>query len=467
MSERLTTDRRLWRVIIASALAMFLVNLDFFAVQVALPDMSADLNTDVANLQWVISGYMLSLAAFLIVAGRLADLLGRKTWLIIGTSIFGLTSLIGGFAASAEIIIIMRILQGVGAAILMPVCLAVVTNAFPAEKVQRAIGMVFGIAAIGQAGGPLVGGLLTEFVSWRWVLWLNVPVAIFVVYLAVTSVRQSFAEDEERRIDWLGLVLVVFAIGVFTFGIDEASVWGWGSPLTWSFIAVGLIIGIVFLWWETKYRPPLMDLTLFRIREFSVMIGAGMAGNMTAVVAIFVSMIYLQTDQGFSPLQAGLAFMIYSGGITISAQVAGRLERFTSWKVMVLALAMGGIGAIAMGLLTGSIVAYLVVSFFAGLGLGMTWTYTNVVTQSVVPKSKAGEASGIVLTVLIGMGGVATAIASSLTATGLSGGGSPGSVIGSVLIGFGIFTLIFVPLVAFLGRDRKSTPDSKAPASTL
>ena len=156
--------------------------------------------------------------------------------------------------------------------------------------------------------------------------------------------------------------------------------------------------------------------------------------------------------------------MIYSGGITISAQVAGRLERFTSWKVMVLALAMGGIGAIAMGLLTGSIVAYLVVSFFAGLGLGMTWTYTNVVTQSVVPKSKAGEASGIVLTVLIGMGGVATAIASSLTATGLSSGGSPGSVIGSVLIGFGIFTLIFVPLVAFLGRDRKSTSESKASA---
>ena len=158
MSERLTTDRRLWRVIIASALAMFLVNLDFFAVQVALPDMSADLNTDVANLQWVISGYMLSLAAFLIVAGRLADLLGRKTWLIIGTSIFGLTSLIGGFAASAEVIIIMRILQGVGAAILMPVCLAVVTNAFPAEKVQRAIGMVFGIAAIGQAGSDDVLG---------------------------------------------------------------------------------------------------------------------------------------------------------------------------------------------------------------------------------------------------------------------------------------------------------------------
>ena len=183
------------------------------------------------------------------------------------------------------------------------------------------------------------------------------------------------------------------------------------------------------------------------------MIGAGMAGNMTAVVAIFLSMIYLQTDQGFTPLQAGLAFMIYSGGITISAQIAGRLEKFTSWKVMVLALAMGGLGAIAMGLLTGSIVAFLVVSLFAGLGLGMAWTYTNVVTQSVVPKEKAGAASGIVLTVLIGMGGVATAIASSLTATGISGGGSPSSVIGTVLIGFGVFTLIFVPLVAFLGRS--------------
>jgi len=323
MSERLTTDGRLWRVIIASALAMFLVNLDFFAVQVALPDMAKDLNTDEANLQWVISGYMLSLAAFLIVAGRLADLLGRKTWLIIGTSIFGVTSLVGGFATTAEMIIIMRILQGVGAAILMPVCLAVVTNAFPAAKVQRAIGMVFGIAAIGQAGGPLLGGLLTELASWRWVLWVNVPVSVLVIYLAVTSVRQSVAEGEEKRIDWLGLVLVVTAIGVFTFGIDEAANWGWDSPLTWSFILGGLIVGAFFLLWESRFRPPLMDLALFRIREFSVMIGAGMAGNMAAVVTIFLSMIYLQSVEGFTPFQAGLAFLIFSGGITISAQVAG------------------------------------------------------------------------------------------------------------------------------------------------
>ena len=465
MSERLTTDGRLWRVIIASALAMFLVNLDFFAVQVALPDMAKDLNTDEANLQWVISGYMLSLAAFLIVAGRLADLLGRKTWLIIGTSIFGVTSLVGGFATTAEMIIIMRILQGVGAAILMPVCLAVVTNAFPAAKVQRAIGMVFGIAAIGQAGGPLLGGLLTELASWRWVLWVNVPVSVLVIYLAVTSVRQSVAEGEEKRIDWLGLVLVVTAIGVFTFGIDEAANWGWDSPLTWSFILGGLIVGAFFLLWESRFRPPLMDLALFRIREFSVMIGAGMAGNMAAVVTIFLSMIYLQSVEGFTPFQAGLAFLIFSGGITISAQVAGRLERFTSWKVMVIALATGGLGVIAMGLLTELIVWFLFASLFAGLGLGMAWTYTNVVTQSVVPKAKAGAASGIVLTVLIGMGGVATAVASSLTTTGINAGGQAGDVISNVLIGFGVFTLVFVPLVAFLGRQ--PTQQSPQPIPTV
>jgi MFS family permease len=120
MGDRLTTDRKLWRLILASALAMFLVNLDFFAVQVALPDMAKDLNSTIDSLQWVISGYMLSLAAFLIVGGRLADILGRKSWLILGTSIFGFSSLIGGFATSAEILIIMRILQGVGAAVLMP-----------------------------------------------------------------------------------------------------------------------------------------------------------------------------------------------------------------------------------------------------------------------------------------------------------------------------------------------------------
>ena len=458
MGERLTTDSRLWRLILASALAMFLVNLDFFAVQVALPDMAKDLNTDINSLQWVISGYMLSLAAFLIVGGRLADILGRKTWLILGTTIFGLSSLIGGFAASAEVLIGMRILQGVGAAILMPVCLAVVTNAFPAAKVQRAIGLVFGIAAIGQALGPLIGGVLTELTSWRWVLWLNVPVALLVIFLTVTAVQQSFDDSEGRKIDWGGLVLIVLSISLFTLGIDMAAQWGWIAVGTLGLIAVGLFGFAFFIFWEKRARPPLLDLSLFKIREFSVMTAAGAVGNSAGPAAIFLSTVYLQTGRGFSPIEAGVAFLLFSGGVALTSQIAGRLEAYASWKVMVSALVIGGLGLVAMGVLIETLPLYLIASFFGGAGAGLAWTFASVVTQSVSPANKAGAASGVVLTILIGLGGVATAVAATL----IAGGSGDGATIAPILIGFGILELLTVPFVVIFGRETQQVPRGAA-----
>ncbi len=439
---------------------MFLVYTDFFAVQVALPDMAHDLDTTVPDLQWVVSGYMLSLAAFLVVGGRLADILGRKTWLMIGTAIFAATSLFGGLATSAEMLILMRILQGVGAAVLMPVSVAVVTNAFPAAKVQRAVGTAIGIAAIGQASGPLIGGFLTEFVSWRWVLWINVPVSVVVVVLIITSVDQSFDESAGRSIDWAGLVLVVIAIGAFTYGIDQASVWGWSSPATLAFVVGGLVGLGLFVLWEKRCRMPLVDVALFRSREFSVMTAAGTVGNAGAVVVIFLSVIYLQTEHGFSPIDAAFAMLILSAGLATSAQLSGRLERFASWMVMTASLVVGGLGAVAMGLFVASVPAYLAASLFAGLGLGMTWAYTNVVTQSIVPACQAGAASGVVLTIVIGLGGVATAMAASLTATGMGGGSTASDALSIVLIGFGALALVCVPLVVLFGRE-------KAPVAAL
>jgi len=452
VGEPLTRDPRLWRVILACGLAMFLVYTDFFAVQVALPDMAEDLDTTVPDLQWVISGYMLSSGAFLIVGGRLADILGRKTWLIIGVSIFVLTSLLGGLAVSAEMLIIMRIVQGFGAAVIMPVATAVVTNAFPAEMVQRAIGTVLGVAAAGQALGPLIGGVFTELFSWRWVLWLNVPVGLLVLVLLISSVNQSFDESAGRRIDWLGLGLVIVGIGVFTYAIDEASNWGWTSAQTWGMLLGGLAVLAGFVWWQLRCRAPLLDMEFFRNREFSVITAAGAVGNMATVVVIFLSVIFLQTVHGYSAITAAFAFLILSTGLTTSAQLAGRLGAFEPWRVMTLALFVGGLSAILMGVFTFSVPLFLVVSLFAGLGLGMTWAYANVVTQSLVPPAKAGAASGVVLTILIGLGGVATAVAASITASG--GQESQASVLGYVLMGFGALCLVAAPFVVWQGRSR-------------
>ena len=175
--RRLTRDPRLWRVIIAASIGVFAIELDFFAVQAALPDMARDLGTSVTTLQWVISGYMLANGATLIVGGRVGDLLGRRRWLVIGIAVFGLSSLAGGLAPTDWFLVLMRLVQGVAAAFAFPLCLAVVTNAFPQAKVERAVGTVFGIAAVGQALGPLIGGGLTALFNWRAVLLVNVDPA--------------------------------------------------------------------------------------------------------------------------------------------------------------------------------------------------------------------------------------------------------------------------------------------------
>jgi len=327
--RRLTQDPRLWRVIIAASLGVFAIELDFFAVQAALPDMARNLDTSVTNLQWVISGYMLANGATMIVGGRVGDLLGRRRWLVIGIAAFGVSSLLGGLAPSGEFLIVMRLVQGVAAAFVFPLSLAVVTNEFPQARVERAVGMAFGIAAIGQAFGPLIGGSLT-LISWRAVLLVNVPVAAALIVLAYSSIRESRDETMPRQIDWLGLGLVVASIDTFTYAVDRAADWGWTAPSTLGLLIAGLLGIVLFVLVEQRTRFPLMDLSLFRIREFDLMTAAGTVGNMGTSTAIFTSMILLQSVDRLTSLEAGVAFLGFSLGVAVSSQLSGRVERFPS-----------------------------------------------------------------------------------------------------------------------------------------
>jgi EmrB/QacA subfamily drug resistance transporter len=433
-------------IVAASAVALFVVNLDFFAVSVALPETADSLGVTVTQLQWVVSAYLLALAAFLIVAGRLADLLGRKTWLLIGCVIFGGASLVAGAATSAELLIATRIVQGVGAAILMPVCIAVVTNAVPPEQVRRAVGMVFGVAAVGQGLGPLFGGVITDLSSWRWVYWINVPIVCVVAVLVLWVVPQSRDTSAKRRIDWVGLVLVILGIAAFTYGVDAAALHGWFAMRSLGMLLLGALVLGAFVLWQLRARPPLLALGLFRIREFSVMTLAGMVGNAAGVTTVFLATVYLQTMEGMSAMTAGFALLFFSGGVMIASQASGRLDRFASWGVMMVALAVGAAGLIVMGVSLDSTTAFLAGSLFAGLGGGLSWSFASVVTQSVVPREQAGAASGVVLTILIGVGGVVIAIAATLTA-------EPNTTnVARVLIALGLAELACVPLVWLLGR---------------
>jgi EmrB/QacA subfamily drug resistance transporter len=439
-------------VIIAASLGVFAIELDFFAVQAAIPDMARDLGTSVTNLQWVISGYMLATGATLIVGGRIGDLLGRRRWLMIGVVGFGLSSLLGGLAPSAELLILARLVQGVAAAFVMPLSIAVVTNQFPPDRVERAVGMVFGLAAVGQAFGPLIGGGLTALFDWRAVLLVNVPVCAAVLALAYSSIGESRDDTVPREIDWPGLGLVVVSISAITYAVDRASDWGWASPATLGLFAGGLAGVAVFVLVERRVRYPLMDLGLFRLREFDLMTAAGTIGNVGTAVSIFVSMLLLQQVEGLSPGEAGIAFLGFSLGVAAASQLAGRLEHFPSWAVMAAALGCGAVGAIAMGLVA-SLAAFVAVSVFAGFGFGMTWAFTSVSTQAIVPPEKAGAASGIVLTIAVTVGGIAIALASSIVESNAhAAGGGYHDVLRGVLVGAGALALAMSALLVVLGR---------------
>lgn len=446
-------EHRLWAVLLAASMAVFAVQLDFFAVQPAIPDMAKDLNVSASDLQWVISGYMLSEAAFLIVAGRLADIFGRRRFLIAGAVIFGVASLIGGAATSPLMLIVMRVLQGIGAAIIFPVALAITTNAFPPAKVQRAVGLVFAIGSIGLSFGPLVGGILTDLMSWRIVLWINVPVTMAIIGLALYGVADSRDETVPKSIDIAGLVLVIISIVTFMFGIDRTSEWGWLYPPT-LVLVVGGIVGLsIFVLVESRVRYPMLDLSLFRIKVFSVMTLAGSVGNGATTTVIFLSMIFLQDIQGLSATEAGLAFLTFSLGYAVSAFVSGRVGTVPPWIAMGGGLAIGGLGTIGVGL-SSDLPWFIALAGVSGLGLGFAFAYTNVVTQSVVPKQQAGAASGTVFTVLISVGAVALATAVSIYESyTVTAGLSEAVTIKAIFVGAGVAVLIAALLVALFGRE--------------
>src|SRR5690349_10797510 len=189
-------------------MALFCVQIDYFAMNLALPRMALDLKTTTTDLQWVISVYMLALGAFMVPAGRIGDIFGRRRALLAGVALFGLASALCALAPSAGLVIAFRALQGVGAALIFPVSVSVLTNAFPSARASHSIGLAYGIAGLGNAAGPLIGGLLTETAGWRWVFWLNVPLSFVVLAIGSRSITESFDDAVPRRIDLSGLALI-------------------------------------------------------------------------------------------------------------------------------------------------------------------------------------------------------------------------------------------------------------------
>ncbi|WP_313886998.1 MFS transporter [Salinispora arenicola] len=402
--------------LVAASFCIFLAQLDFFALNLALPKIASELRTSPSSLQWVISAYMLSLAAFLVPGGRLGDILGRKRVLISGVAIFGLGSLGGALAPNAEVLIAFRILQGIGSGIIFPLTIAITSNAFPRGKVIRAIGYVYGIGAVAKALGPPFGGGITELVVWRVVLLVNVPLSVLAIAVVAFGVRESRDPTTPRSVDLPGLALVASGIAMVTLAVDIADSW---RPVATVGVAVaGLLALAAFVWREQVARYALVKLDLFRNRPYVIMTLMGAVANIALTIGVFTSAIYLQQGENYSPFISGLILLAASAASGVAGPISGRLgEHVDIPSAITATTVLGGIGLFLVSL-GGGFASYLPGLALFGFGYTVGFSMTNMGTQTVVARDRVGEASGVNLATVIGIGGIGVAAAGTLIDVG-------------------------------------------------
>jgi EmrB/QacA subfamily drug resistance transporter len=444
-----------------------MVVLDASIVNVALPSIQNDLQFSQENLQWVVNAYTLVFGGFLLLGGRMADLLGRRRLFVIGLGLFSLASLLGGFATNEGQLIAARALQGLGAAIISPAALSIVTTTF-AEGSERnkALGIWGAIAGLGGAAGVLLGGMLTEWAGWEWVLFVNVPIGIAAAVLTPRYVRESRMTREDRHFDALGAVTVTAGLVILVYGLVKAEDFGWGSGRTIGLLATAVALIGLFVLIEARSRSPLAPLSFFRNRTptsaniLSVLIAASLFA-----MFFFISL-YLQRVLGYSALEAGLAYLPLALTIVVSAGIAAQaVERIGVKPALVF-----GLGAIAVGLAwfsrvdaDGSYVAdVLGPSVVAAVGLGFSFVPVTIAAVAGVDDSQAGLASGLVNTSqqvggALGLAVLAT-IANSTTSSLPGGAQNPAALTegfqDAFLVGSG-FAVAGVVLALFLLRHRE------------
>jgi EmrB/QacA subfamily drug resistance transporter len=410
-----------WLVLVIVCMAQFMVVLDATVVNVALPSIQHGLHFSQANLQWVVNAYTLVFGGFLLLGGRAADLLGRKRLFTIGVLLFSAASLLNGLAQSSGMLIAGRALQGLGGALVSPAALSILTTTFPdsAER-TKALGVWSAIAAGGAAFGLLLGGVLTDLLSWQWVFIVNLPVGIGAAIASVRLLPESRAQVEHRSFDVAGAVTVTGGLLVLVYAIVEAKTYGWGSARTLLLGAAGLALLGAFLTIERRSRFPLMRLDIFRKRSLAVADFSLLLVSSAMFSMFFFASLYVQDIRGYSPLKAGLAFLPVSAGIMIGAGAAQQLIRKLGVRgvsVLGLSLATAGMAWLVRLPVNGSYAADLLGGLMPiSLGMGLVFVPITLLATSGVADEDAGLASGLFNTAQQVGGSLGLAILSTLAA---------------------------------------------------
>jgi EmrB/QacA subfamily drug resistance transporter len=426
-------DPRRWWALVAVSLATFMTYLDNNVTNVAIPTIQRSLHLSVSGLEWVVSSYLLTLAGLLLVGGRVADVYGRRRTFLAGLALFTVSSLAAGLAGSGAVLIASRAVQGVGAALLMPTTLAIIMATFTDPKERtKAIGIWTAIGAMALGLGPVVGGLISQHIRWGWIFLINVPVGVVTLALALPFMRESKASSAVRRLDVPGLVTSAVSLFALTYALIEGGDKGWTSTVIVSAFAIAAVAMAAFLVIEARSQYPMVDLGIFRIRQFSGGTGTMMIWAFGILGIYFFTSLYLQNTLGFSPTKAGLAFVPMALALAVFAGVAPMVEaRAGGHRTIALGMVMM-VAGLAMFARLGEHATYPAllpgfIIFGAGAGL-MNVPLTNGVLHST-PQARAGVASALLnasreMAGLLGIT-VIGAVLRSRDSAALRGGASP------------------------------------------
>jgi EmrB/QacA subfamily drug resistance transporter len=402
---------RKWWTLVAVCTGVFMLLLDVTIVNVALPDIQKSLNAGLADLQWVVDAYALSLAALLLTAGSVADRLGRRAVFAVGIVVFTIGSLLCGLAGDPTFLALARAAQGVGGAIMFATSLALLSTAFRGSDRGTAFGIFGAVTGVAVAVGPVLGGAVTSGLSWRWIFFVNIPIGIFA--LAATLLRVSESRDPTpRRVDWLGFTTFSAGLGALVFGLIRSNENGWGSTTVVGSLAAAAVLLGLFVVAEYVQREPMFDLSLVRVPTFvgGLTAAFGISASLFAMLTYLV--LYIQNLLGYSPIEAGVRFLPLTLAIFLTAGVAGRLSARVPTRLLIgPGFVLIAIGLLLMhGLTPGSDwTALLPGMIVAGMGAGLVNVPLASTAVAVVEPERAGMASGINAT--FRQAGIATGIA--------------------------------------------------------
>jgi EmrB/QacA subfamily drug resistance transporter len=471
-------DPRRWKALALICTAFFMVVLDIAIVNVALPSIGRELDFSDDNLQWVVTAYALTFGGFLLLGGRAADLLGRRRMFMIGVGFFALASLACGLANSEGTLIGARAIQGLGAAIISPAVLSIITTTFTegAER-NKALGVWGGVGGSGAAAGVLFGGILTKYLGWEWIFFVNVPVALAVLALTPRFVRESRRMIVGRTFDVIGAVSVTSGLVLLVYAISEAPDVGWATLRTIGLLTLSGCLLLFFLAWESRQSAPLMPLGIFRIRLVAVANTVGFLQAAGIFGHFLLLTLYMQQVLGYSALQTGVGFLATAGSAVLWAGVAQALATRISPKAVLVA----GLTALCLGVLwytqvsaDGSYPVDLLPGFLlVGFGLPFSFIPISILALGGVEEHEAGLASGLINTSQQIGGAIGVAVMSTVAiehAETLVAEGSPLPVAFTegfqwgFFVCFGIWVAALAGALALIRREELPGEEAFAPA---